>query len=244
MDKDGKIEERIELSKEIRKAEKPRKSDDEIYNYFFKNLNANGVEYNYVRDLDKKLSSEEIIKRLAGGDMTKGSCASVGLAYIGQKQGWDVLDFRDGQSRIFFSCSANLFKLSKTNGIRSLRADGKSSMTVGNRLLKQIEADKEYYLCVGKHASIVRKTDTGKLQYLELQSSSHNGWIDFDGNPKYTLHERFGCTTTSDRGASSYFDFMIDIAESDFKTQDFKSLLGYINTANSEQRKGTHGTIK
>ena len=32
--------------------------------------------------------------------------------------------------------------------------------------------------------------------------------------------------------------------ESDFSTDDFKSLLGYINTAEDEQKKGQYGTIK
>lgn len=79
---------------------------------------------------------------------------------------------------------------------------------------------------------------------MGLQSANCNGWIDFDENHRYTLSKRFGCTSTSDHGASSYYDFMIDIKESDFETQDFKLLLGYINTANSEQKKGIYGTIK
>ena len=37
---------------------------------------------------------------------------------------------------------------------------------------------------------------------------------------------------------------MIDIADSDFNTDDFKRLLGYINTADSEQKKGQYGTTK
>ena len=37
---------------------------------------------------------------------------------------------------------------------------------------------------------------------------------------------------------------MIDIAESDFSTDDFRSLIGFINTAEDAQRKGKYGTIK
>lgn len=148
------------------------------------------------------------------------------------------------KSQEFFSNGLNLNGLSKTEGIKTLKADGKCSLTVGNRLLKQVETGKEYYLCVGKHASIVRKTEEGKLQYLELQSAYNSGWTDFNGNPKSTLHDRFGCTSTSDYGTSSTYDFMIDIEESDFSTDDFKSLLGYINTSDSAQKKGKNGTIK
>lgn len=223
---------------------KPTGSKDSHYDGFFKRLNQMSVDYNPVQNQIKKVTEEEIINLLAGGDRTSGSCASVGLAYIGQKQGWDILDFRGNKSQEFFSNGLNLNALSKTEGIKTLKADGKCSLTVGNRLLKQVETGKEYYLCVGKHASIVRKTEEGKLQYLELQSAYNSGWTDFNGNPKSTLHDRFGCTSTSDYGTSSTYDFMIDVEESDFSTDDFKSLLGYINTSDSAQKKGKNGTIK
>ncbi len=222
----------------------PVKSSDAHYDALLTKLNEMKVAYNPVRNHTKQLSDEEIINMLAGGDNTSGSCASVGLAYIGQKQGWDVLDFRGNKSREFFSSGLNLFGLSKANGMKALKADGKCSLTVGNRLLKQVETGKEYYLCVGRHASIVRKTEDGTLQYLELQSARNSGWTNFNGNPKNTLHDRFGCTSTSDYGTSSTYDFMLDLEESDFSTDDFKSLLGYINTSDSEQKKGKYGTIK
>lgn len=186
------------------------------------------------------MTPDGIIRILSGGDKTNGSCASVGLAYIGQKQGWDVLDFRGGESEKFFSNSLNLMWLSKADGMKVLNAEGRTSLTVGNRLLKQCEVGKEYYLCVGRHVSIVRKLEDGKLQYLELQSALNSGWTDFNGNPRFTLSSRFGCSSS----LPSVGDFMIDIDESDFATDDFKSLLGYINTAESDQKKGKYGTIK
>ena len=225
---------------------KPIKSSEEHYKALLDSLeqldSKVGCAYNPVTNHTKAVSQTEIIEALAGGDRTRGSCASVGLAYIGQKQGWNILDFRDGESRHFFSMSSNLRKLSLADGLKVLRAEGASSITVGNRLLKQCEEGKEYYLCVGRHASIVRKTEDGVLQYLELQSATKSGWTNFNGNPRYTLKTRFGCTQTS--GSSAYWDFMIDLNESNFNTDDFKSLLGYINTAENEQRKGTSGTIK
>ena len=226
---------------------KPTDSSDPHYNKLFKLLNRQNVDYNPVQNQTKKMSEEEIINHLAGWDKTDGSCASVGLAYIGQKQGLDVLDFRGGKSEEFFSNALNLYKLSQVDGIKSLKADGKCSLTVGNRLLKQVEEGKEYYLCVGRHASIVRKTKEGKLQYLELQAdvaSGYGGWHDFDKNARYTLNKRFVCTSTSDHGASSTYDFMIDIDESDFSTDDFKALLGYINTSSSDEQKGMGGAIR
>ena len=221
----------------------PKMSSDDNYNKILDTLQKKSVEYKPVENHTKQLSQEEIITALSGGDMTSGSCASVGLAYIGQKQGWNILDFRDGESRKTFASSFNLHTLSQMKGIKALKAEGASSLTVGNRLLKQCEVGKEYYLCVGRHASIVRKTPEGILQYLELQSRDRSGWTNFDKNPRYTLNHRFGCTSTS--SSSSYWDFMIDIDDSDFSSaDDFKSLLGYINTATDKQRKGSHGTIK
>ena len=222
---------------------KPKKSMDANYNRLLAGLNGFDVEYNPVANHASKLTESEIISALAGGDMTKGSCASVGLAYIGQKLGWNVLDFRDGESRRMFSGSSFLKTLSEMNGMKALTAQGASSMTVANRLLKMVEPGKEYYLAVGRHAAIVRKNDAGVLQYLELQSKNRSGWTDFDGNPKYTLKTRFGCTQTS--GNAAAYDFMLDITESDFtSSDDFRSLLGFLNTEENAQRKGLSGTIK
>lgn len=219
-------------------------STDPAYDPLLSTLDKRGIKYKPVEANKTLLTREQMIDTLAGGDKTTGSCASLGLAYIGQRQGWNVHDFRGGDSQSFFSSALNLLQLSKAAGMKVIRAEGACSITVGNRLLKQVEVGKEYYLCVGKHASIVRRTEEGKLQYLELQSARFSGWRDFNGNPRYTLNSRFGCTQTSDYGSSQRQDFMIDIEESDFSTDEFKSLLGYINTDESEQKKGEHGTIK
>jgi len=56
------------------------------------------------------------------------------------------------------------------------------------------------------------------------------------------LRSRFGCTQSSDSSAA--YDFMIDLDESNFDTDDFKELFSYLNTSESEQRKGFSGTIK
>lgn len=224
--------------------EKPITSDDENYNKVLSSLQEYKVAYNPVTACKTNMTEQEIINTIAGGDKTLGSCASVGLSYIGQKQGWDVLDFRDGESRKCFSRVGNLFALSKMEGITAQYYGdvvGKSSCALANNFLKTCEEGKEYYLCVGKHASIVRKQE-GKLQYLELQSSKYNGWINFNGNPRYTLTKRFGCSSASGHGER--YDFMMNITDSNFNTDEFKSLLGYINTAEGKQVKGIGGTIK
>lgn len=201
-------------------------------------LDENGVACRAVKKHAKALTESEIISALAGGDLTQGSCASLGLAYMGQKGGWNVLDFRDGSSRSFFSTRFNLDEISRLPGLNVHREIARSSTTAGNRLLKHVETDKEYYLVCGRHAAIVRKADDGALQYLELQSARYSGWHNFDGNPRYTLKTRFGECSGYDVEA-----FMIEV-DSFKDSDDLRELLGYINTAEDKQRKGGHGTIK
>lgn len=223
---------------------KPVEGSDPHYKSLKEGLTINKIEYNPVEDHTLMMTDEQIIEALSGGDMTQGSCASLGLAYIGQKQGWNVLDFRDGKSRDYFSRSGHLYSLAKMKGIvASFYGDvkGKSACTLANNFLKTLEEGKEYYLCVGRHASIVRKKD-GVLQYLELQSSFDSGWTKFNGNPRYTLTNRFGCSSASGHG--EIYDFMINITDSDFDNEEFKSLLGFLNTAEDKQKKGKYGSIR
>ena len=186
----------------------------------------------------------DIVADIAGGDETKGSCTSVALAYIGQLIGFEVHDYRGGISRKFFANSYNLQAISQTKGMKTIKEKGACSLTVGNRLLRNAENGKMYYLAVGRHVAIVRKTASGKFQYLELQSKYVNGWKDFDDDTKVTLKNRFACSRKSDDGFSEDVDFMIDIAESNFDTDDFRRLLGYLNTNESNQKKGIYGTTK
>ena len=92
------------------------------------------------------------------------------------------------------------------------------------------------------------------FEYLELQSGKKNGWqpferdvILFEGMPyettkhynmTQTLNDRFGVKSSS-QGQS----VLVDIDE--FKNSDeFRDLIGYINTAEDEQHKGVGGGIK
>lgn len=198
-----------------------------------------GVEYNEVKMHRTPLRTNEIIGVLGGGDLTSGSCASVGLAYIGQTGGMNVLDFRGGKSQIFFSNPYNLEQITMFPNVKAIRASARSEITAGSKLLKKVEIGKEYYLCVGQHASIVRKTESGTLQYLELQSARKNGWMNFHENPRSTLHFRFGCRQLSYDASG----FMIEV-DSLANSEDLQMLLGYINTVGKEQKKGNYGTIK
>lgn len=231
------------------------KLSDPVLQSLVKRLNKSGVTYREITMHTERMTEDEIIKQLSGGDNTSGSCASVGLAYIGQKGGVNVLDFRGGDSQTFFSTTSHLKELCNLPNVVSFKYNRfSSSVANGARLLKQCELGKEYYFVNGRHASIVRKimdnvTDiftgevTGQeevLQYLELQSATRSGWTDFNSNIRHTLKWRFGETTGDDWTERT---FMIDV-DSLKDSDELKKLLGYINTQESEQRKGTNGTIK
>lgn len=211
---------------------------ERVPNAISESLDKAGVAYNQVMPHKQAVTEEQIIAALAGGDRTQGSCASVGLAYCGQKCGFDVLDFRDGKSRNFFATLYHLYDLSTLPGLKTIRKTTRSSVTGGNQLLKLVEKGKEYYLVSGRHAAVVRRTEDDILQYLELQSATKSGWTNFDKNPRYTLSWRFGEVKGID-----YESFMIDV-ESFKDCKEFPDILGYLNTAEKEQVKGKHGTIK
>ena len=219
-------------------------STDPCYNDLFQRLEYIDIEYKPVSNLPTRPTEAEIIASIAGRDLTKGSCASLSLTYIGRKQGWDVLDFRGGESTHFFSQAKKLSTLSQAEGMVTLAGKGADNLSFAKSLLKQCQNGKEYLLASGKHAAIVRRTDQGVLQYLELQTEDENGWHNF----KYdTLKERFGCSSTRKNKFgenNSKFDFMIDIEASDFSTNEYKSLLGYINTGVDKQQKGAGGFAK
>lgn len=204
-------------------------------------LKQQGVEYIQVEKHTKSLTEHEIISVLAGGDNTSGSCSSVGIAYIGQKHGLNVLDFRGGKSMEYFAKKTTKLNMFKALGAVPVEeSSAKSNLTNGKRILAKMVKGKEYYLSVGRHAAIVRLNDDGIMQYLELQSATRSGWHDFADDVRYTLKWRFGCSSSG-----SYFNaaYLTDIDQ--FQTnEDLTTLLGYINTIESEQRKGKHGTIK
>lgn len=203
-------------------------------------LKNRGVDYNPVVGHSDALSTDEIIHLAAGGDMTSGSCASAALAYAGQKQGWNVLDFRGGSSMDYFSSKLNKVKMFQDLGAKSIVVDSaKSNLVNGKRILAQLNEGTEYYLSVGRHAAIVRNNG-GVLQYLELQSSrpDSNGWKDF-GDVADTLKDRFGCSTSSRYCSTAY---ATDISQ--LSGDDFRTILGYINTDATSQRKGAAGNVK
>lgn len=216
-----------------------------------KKMDLRGVEYRGVSLLDKELTEEEIIEKLAGGDQTRGSCMSLAQAYTANKCGLDVIDYRGGESQYVMSISAK--QIMHLKNITPIAEPGEK-IRPAKRILAKVEEGKEYYFITGCHASIVRKKD-GVLEYLELQSAVENGWKPFEkdvilwkGTPMEetkhrtvsdTLKDRFGC----DRGSNYGYSYLVDIEQ--FRDNDeFRGLMGYINTAEHRQKKGASGSVK
>ena len=219
----------------------PKKTTNDKYNKVLDNLQKRNIEYKPVERHTKQPTENDIITAISGGDKTSGSCASVGIAYIGQKHGLNVLDFRGGKSMDYFSGKAAKVQMFEALGATLIEESKfKSDLANGKRILSQMVKGKEYYLSVGRHASIVRLSDEGKPQYLELQHATKSGWRDFSDDVRETLKWRFGCSSSSSYWNTAYLTDIDQFSDND----EFRTLMGFINTNESEQRKGTHGTIK
>ena len=236
--------------------EGPVKQRDEEAEKLIDGLIQSKVQYRQVEKLKKQLKEAEIIQRLAGGDKTAGSCSSLAFAYIGNKSGLDVLDFRGGNSQSYFSRNKNIRSMGKLNGVSMDIIQVEKEAADTWKILKDIPQNVEYYLAVGKHAAIVKRTDAG-VQYLEMQSAKEdgNGWKPFEGNkywntPTLVLQKRFGCRKTVDKMKmfSGDFVFKKDVVlmevDSFEGSESFQEILGYINTAPDQQKKGATGGLR
>lgn len=209
-------------------------------------LKANGVQERPVADLPKPLTTEQIISRVGGGDQTQGSCASLAWTYAGNKGGLDVLDFRDGASRAVFANRLSTEMISNLDGVVSNMVESGNDFKAVHELQKAMSDGKEYVLCTGRHASIIRKTGQG-FEYLELQSGTvggtyGNGWHNLDDD---VLKWRFSCKRSHSTYGTKYElkNFLVDV-DSLSGNSDFKEILGYINTASDQQRKGVGGGLR
>jgi len=216
-----------------------------------KALQETKIAYNEVKKFTKQPSDQEIIERLGGGDLTTGSCSSLAFAYIGNKNGLDVLDFRSGKSREFFSQDRNICQMLDLPNVRGNVSEVEEEISGAIGIIKNLEMNKEYYLATGRHAAIVRNTEHG-AEYLELQSGNENGWKSFDqyGSMYDTLNKRFGCRKTVDKlklsGKTVIFKKPVTVMDVDsFKDNaEFQKILGYINTAADKQKKGATGHVR
>ena len=193
----------------------------------FARIDKEGIEYREVKPFTTQPTDTELIERIGGGDKTSGSCASLAFAFAASKGGLDVLDFRGGKSLDYFSTFTNLMQICDNVGGYS------SFSTTGIQLMKQTQPGKLYYLVYAQHAAIVRQVGKGKYEFLELQHSTSNGWKPLDSR---VFSWRFG-------GSGRQFGLLMDI-ELLQRDSGFQKMVGYINTAQADQRKGMSGTIK
>ena len=208
------------------------------------------IDYNPVCELEKPLTTDEIVHKIAGGDKTiPGSCASVALAYVANRLGLDVLDYRGGASMTYFAGRTSKVDFFRLLGINMLEESYASDFVSVKHLLRRAQEedenkdkDKEYMLMTGKHASIIRNSSKYGWQYLELQSSRSNGYKALSNE---RLKNRFGCSVNnskcySDVGISSFLVPLDNFTDS----ITFREYMGYINTKKYSQMKGKDGDIR
>lgn len=232
------------VTEEIEAAATPSRQNTNQSNGIQSVIKANNIPYVPVSKYSTMPTKDEIIQKISGGDMTSGSCASLCLAYMGNLDGFDVTDFRGGISQSTFSRYSNLDKIFSISGIDKIEKKEYNGIKAAMDLLNQMQEGKEYCLIAGKHASMVRVVQ-GKFEYLELQSATKSGWTPFNGNPRYTLKDRFGAkqSSTSYGQKLQQRAVLIDSDSVRGKTE-FQDILGYINTNASQQQKGASGFVK
>ncbi len=209
-------------------------------------LKKTKIEYKEVVDLKQPLSEEAIIDKLGGGDQTKGSCASLAFAYAANKAGYDVTDYRGGESQDWFATDnrSRIKQLPDSNNVKFGKdaTPGKIMKFMSNN----INEGDEYVVSAGKHCAIVKK-DSGKLFYLELQQEpgviyksgiGKKGWKPMTKTD--TFSKRFGYSRFH-----GYYSGASMVKVSDLpKAVGFKEMVGYLNTSADKQQKGAKGYAK
>jgi len=226
------------------------KEQSKAFKQLKQQCDVNDVQYRQVCKLDTPLTTEQIVKKISGGDKTKGSCVSLSMTYIANKNNLDVTDFRGGDSCYVFSVRMNNRKLAELAGIKGEVITVKKELKDTINILKDIDIGKEYMLNTGCHSSIIRRINENDYEYLELQhpTAERNGWTSFSqyGSMSETLSKRFGCRKTQRKilGRKVDSDVMLLEVDSFRNNPEFEEILGYINTAADKQQKGVSGSVK
>lgn len=158
------------------------------------------------------------------------------MAYIGNKHGYDVLDYRGGNSQLLFAYKSTIKQMGDFEGVNLRTALAKDEIQATVDLLADCDKSKEYYLAVSEHAAVVKNIN-GKWHYLELQTEDENGW--FELTPE-SLKERFGASSRRRK----LREIMLYDTEELGNNPEFKTVLGYLNTNTENQVKGSGGYAK
>ena len=202
-----------------------------------------GILARAVQKLTAKIDETEIIRKIGGRDMTGGSCVSLAMAYAGNKCGFDATDYRGGKSQYMFSGIMRHIKsrLILKDAVIDTESDF-NNMKGTTALLGRHEDGKEYLLFTGEHCSVVKFED-GHWRYLELQGRpDQNGWHSLTTE---LLKKRFKVHRSHTIMGMKLQDtaLVIDL-QSLKKCGDFETVLSYLNTEPSKQKKGNGGGLR
>lgn len=204
-------------------------------------LESYNIQYNEVAKLKNELTEDEIIEKIGGGDLTKGSCSSLCFTYAGNQAGYDVVDFRGGESLSYFSKTGNIHAIASLPNVESYFAKNTNDFKAVSEVIKNMTMNKEYILATGNHAAIIKKLENG-FQYLELQSAKSNGFKQLTNE---VLRYRFNCKKTHTiYGSKVEWETILIDTESLNKNPEFQTILGYLNTNVDKQMKGVLGFAK
>lgn len=179
-----------------------------------------------VKPLQRQLAHEEILDKLARLDPTAGSCSSVSMAYIANKAGYDVQDYRGGDSQDWFSRKGwKVQALKEWFGVKGKYEVTREEIKTVQTWLTSLDPKKEYLIGAGAHTTIVcRDQNTPIVWYLELQRGrSAAGWKQLT---EKALIERFNCKKQRKRPNVAYIIETDTLAKAD----EFIRMLDYINT--------------
>ena len=200
-----------------RRAERIERNKE--FKQLIQNAKEKGIKYIEAKRLRGPLTEEQIIEKVGSIDPTPGSCSSQALAYIANKYGFNVKDYRGRQSRTFFGDDSIIKSFTKAGGFA---ATGNNGIENAKTLLKHVEPGKEYYFRSGEHAAIIRKKNN-TFEFLELQGKKQaNGFHTLDQS---VLKKRFGTNISE----TEWSDYLIDI-EKIKDSPKFRELIGFFNT--------------
>ena len=187
-----------------------------------------------VNRLEKPLSDEEIAKRVAARTHPVGSWGSAAFAYIANKNGFDVPDFRDGvgkllRSRVFANAIQGL------PGVKgqTIMLKGTPALSAAEELLK-LPKGKEYHFSLEGRSGIMKNTDDG-LKYMELDRDSgyRPGWRPI-GKEKidvaYKLTKQFSVHSDLRHMAGKMADTPLDFFEVDSlkNSKEFEKIVEHL----------------
>ena len=215
-------------------SKKVNRADDLITNLCGR-MELQGVEQVKVTTAEKSRTEKQLISRIGGRDTTEGSCASLTFVWAANRQGYDVLDFRGGESCYLMATKSRRI----VEEVGAIIEGGDTAYDFLNNLKAyNLEEGEEYILGVGNHAAIIRYNPASyihtNLEYLELQGDKYqNHWHVLD---EWALNHRFN---TNGRGEGE-----ICKCSELTKRPGFLQLLEYINTNQRKQKKGKGGGLK